>query len=61
MNREKTMQEIVVAIATLEKSSDQEIESVKKFLRWLPDRELQDIRDKHNEALKNMIHTLKKS
>lgn len=51
MDRERVIQRITVALATLEKCSVQEIEGVKWFLRWMPDGVLQDIWDKHSEAL----------
>lgn len=55
MDREKIIREIAAMLATLENSRDEEIETVKRFLRWLPDNELRDIRDKHREALDKRI------
>ena len=57
MDREKTIREIAAVLATLEKCGDKEIESVKRFLRWLPDDALLDMRDKHKGALEKRIHT----
>ena len=55
VDREKVIREISAALATLEKCSDQEIENVKRFLRWMSDDALLDMRSKHREALeKNM-------
>ena len=54
MDREKTIKEIAAALATLEKCSDKEIESVKRFLRWMSDDALHDMRDKHRRALENL-------
>ncbi len=51
MDKEKIIQQIVTAMVTLEKCSDQDVESTKKFLRWMPDDSLQDIWDKHMKAL----------
>ncbi len=51
IDRERMIHEIVAALARLEKCSDQEIENVRRFLRWLPDDALQDMRNKHREAL----------
>jgi len=54
-DREKVIREIIAALATLERCSHQEIENVKRFLRWMSDDALLDMRDKHREALeKNM-------
>lgn len=55
IDREKVILEIIAAIATLEKCGDKEIESVKRFLRWMPDNALLDMRDKHREALRKMM------
>ena len=51
MDREKLIQQIATAMATLEKCTNQDIENAKKFLRWMPDDALKDMRDKHMEAL----------
>ena len=51
MDREKVIQQIVTAMVTLEECSDQDVENVRKFLRWMPDDDLRDMRDKHMEAL----------
>ena len=55
MDREKAIREIAAALATLEKCSQQDIEKVKKFLRWMSDDVLQDTRNKHIEALEKMM------
>ena len=55
IDREKVIQEIIAALATLEKCSDQEIESVRRFLRWMSDDALQDVRARHMEALEKKI------
>lgn len=52
VDREKVIQEIIVMLATLEKCSYEEVENVKRLLRWLSDDALLGIRDKHREALK---------
>ena len=51
VDREKVIQEIIAMLATLEKCSYEEVENVKRLLRWLPDNALLGIRDKHREAL----------
>ncbi len=51
MDREKLIQQIVAAMAALEKCTDQDIENTKKFLRWMSDEALKDMRGKHNQAL----------
>ena len=51
MDREKIIQQIVTAMVTLEKCSDQDVENTKKFLRWMPDNTLKDMWDKHMKAL----------
>lgn len=51
MDRETAIQEIAVVLTVLEKCSGEELEHVKKFLRWLPDDNLQDVKKKHREAL----------
>jgi len=51
IDREKLILEIIAALATLEKCSGQEIENVKRFLRWMPDVALQDMKEKYREAL----------
>ena len=56
MDREDTIQEIAEVITQLEDCSTKKIESVKKFLRWLNDDALQDIRSKHEEALQSAAH-----
>jgi hypothetical protein len=55
VDRERMIREIVAALATLEKCSDQEIENVRRFLRWLPGDALQDMRNKHREALEKRM------
>lgn len=59
MDREKVIQQIATAMATLEKCSDEDIESAKRFLRWMPDEALQDILGKHMKALENLVHAQK--
>ena len=54
MDREKAIAEIAAALSILEKSSSQDIEKARKFLRWMSDEALWDIRNKHREALKKM-------
>lgn len=54
VDREKVIREIIAALATLEKCSHQEIENVKRFLRWMSDDALLDMRDKHREALEKI-------
>ena len=54
MDREKVIKEIIAMLATLEKCSDQEIENVKRLLRWLPDDVLLGTRDRHREALEKI-------
>ena len=51
MDRESVIQEIAAVLITIEKCSDEELEHVKKFLRWLPDDALWDVKNKHEEAL----------
>ncbi|MFC1719300.1 hypothetical protein ACFL6S_36965 [Candidatus Poribacteria bacterium] len=51
MDRESVIQDIAAVLTTLEECSDEELEDVKKFLRWLPDDALQDVKDKHVLAL----------
>ncbi|MFC1714455.1 hypothetical protein ACFL6S_12370 [Candidatus Poribacteria bacterium] len=58
MDREKIIQQIVTAMATLEKCSDQEVEDTKKFLRWMSDDSLQDMREKHMKALEKRTPAL---
>ena len=53
MDREDTIQEIAEVITQLEDCSAEKIESVKKFLRWMNDDALEDIRNKHEEALQS--------
>jgi len=48
------IREVIAALATLERCSDQEIENVKRFLRWMPDDALVDMRNKHKEALEKI-------
>lgn len=55
IDREKVIQEIIMALATLERCSDLEIENVKRFLRWMSDHALLDMLVKHREALGKMI------
>lgn len=54
MDRERIIAEIAVALSILEKSSGQDIEKAKKFLRWMSDDALLDMRNKHREALKKV-------
>ena len=54
MDREAMVQEIADALAVLEDCSEQDIESTKRFLRWMSYDDLQDMRDKHRRALANM-------
>ena len=54
MDREKVMQEIAAAVSVLEKCSAEEIEKVKRFLRWMPDDALMDVREKHRKALEKV-------
>ncbi len=58
MDREKIIQQIVAAMATLEKCSDQDTENTKKFLRWMSDDALQDMWDKHMKALEKRTPAL---
>jgi len=58
MDKEKIIQQIVAAMAILEKCSDQEVEDTKKFLRWMPDDALQDMWDKHMKALEKRTPAL---
>ena len=51
MDRENVIQEIAAVISALEECSDEELDYVRKFLRWLPDEALQDVKNKHTEAL----------
>ncbi len=51
MDRERMIQKIAFMLTALEDCSDKELEDVKKFLRWLPDDSLQDVKNKHDEAL----------
>ncbi len=58
MDREKIIQQIVAAMAILEKCSDKEVEDTKKFLRWMSDDALQDMWDKHMKALEKRTPAL---
>ncbi len=51
MDREKLIQQIVTAMATLEKCSDKDIESTRKFLRWMSDDALRGMWERHRKAL----------
>jgi hypothetical protein len=51
MDREKIIRQIAAAMATLEKCSEQDIESTKRFLRWMSDDALTDMWEKHKKAL----------
>jgi len=51
MDRESVIQKITFMLTALEDCNDEELEGVKKFLRWLPDDALQDVKHKHDEAL----------
>jgi len=42
---------MATAMSILEKCSAQDIEKAKKFLRWMPDDALLDMREKHKKAL----------
>jgi len=55
IDREKVIQEIIIALVTLERCSDLEVENVKKFLRWMSDDALLDMLAKHREALDKMM------
>jgi hypothetical protein len=55
LDREKTIQEIITALATLEKCSGRDIENVKRFLRWMSDDALRDMKEKHRKALQNIV------
>ena len=50
MDREAVIQEIADVLVVLEDCSVQDIESTKRFLRWLLDEALKDMRDKHNDS-----------
>lgn len=52
MDREKTIQQIVTALAALENCSEQDIENTKRFLRRMSDDVLNGIWEKHEKALK---------
>ncbi len=56
MDREGVIQEIAAVLVALEECSNEELEDVRKFLRWLPDDALQDVRNKHKEALAVIPH-----
>lgn len=58
MDREKIIQQIVAAMAILEKCSDQDVENTKRFLRWMSDDALQDMWDKHMKALEKRAPAL---
>ena len=58
MDKERVIQQIVTAMVTLEEYSEQDIESTMKFLRWMSDDALQDIRDKHMKALEKRTPAL---
>ena len=58
MDKEKIIQQIVAAMAILEKCSDQEVEDTKKFLRWMSDDALQDMWSKHMKALEQRTPAL---
>jgi hypothetical protein len=55
MDREAVIQEIADVLAVLEECSESDIESTKRFLRWMPDASLQDMRDKHKRALETAV------
>ena len=58
MDRERIIQEIVSAIATLEEwCGDNQTESVKRFLRWFSDDALHDIGTKHQQALGALLNS----
>ena len=56
MDRENVIQEITDVLVTLEDCNSMELEHVRKFLRWLPDDALQDVKSKHREALAVTLH-----
>ncbi len=60
MDREKIIQQIVAAMATLEKCSDQDVENTRKFLRWMSDDALRDMWDKHMKALEQKTPVMAK-
>ena len=51
MDRESVIQEIAAALIALEDCSSEELERVRRFLRWFPDDALQDVKSKHEEAM----------
>jgi len=55
LDREKTIQQIIAALATLEKCSGRDIENVKRFLRWMSDDALRDMKEKHEKALRDIV------
>ncbi len=57
MDREKVIQQIVAAMATLEQCGEQDVENTKRFLRWMPDNALKDMWDKHMKALEKKTPT----
>ena len=62
MDRERSIQEILSAIATLEEwCGDDQTESVKKFLRWFSDDALYDIGAKHQQALRTLLNSPNKA
>ncbi len=51
MDRENLIQQIIAAMTALEECSDQDIDSTKRFLRWMSDEALRDMWEKHKQAL----------
>ena len=60
MDKEKIIQQIVAAMVTLEECSDQDVENAEKFLRWMPDEALKDMRNKHMKAMEKRTPVLTK-
>ena len=56
MDRENAIQEIADALAVLEDCSVEEIQYVRRFLRWLSDDALKYVRIKHVEAMAATLH-----
>ena len=50
-DKEKLIQQIAAAMATLEKCSEKDIESAKRLLRWMSDDALKHVWEKHKKAL----------
>ena len=60
MDKEKIIQQIVTAMVTLEECSDQDVENTRKFLRWMPDEALKDMRNKHMKVLEKRTPAMTK-